>query len=161
KQVDPDIEVLIITGYGSLDTAVQGLRNHAFDYLAKPFEADHVRTLVHAAIARRTTVRRMKAAPEQILATLSHELRTPLNVIMGYSSMLREETEGALSEEQRLVLDRIQSNSNALLGYVETLFYMAELDRGFVPVVSKVVPVESILSRVRDELASRAAAKGL
>ena len=42
KQVDPDIEVLIITGYGSLDTAVQGLRLRAFDYIAKPFDTAQV-----------------------------------------------------------------------------------------------------------------------
>jgi signal transduction histidine kinase len=161
KHVDPDIEVLIITGYGSLDTAVQGLRHRAFDYLAKPFETEEVRELVQKALARRFAVRRMKAAPEHMLSTLSHEFRTPLNVIMGYSSMLREETDEALSEEQRLALDRIQSNSNALLSYVETLFYMAELDRGLVPLVSGAVNVPGVLACVRDELASRAAAKGL
>src|SRR5216117_2757674 len=87
KQIDPDLEVLIITGYGSLDTAVQ------------------VRRLVARAIARRAAVRRMNALPEQVLSGLSHELRTPLNVIMGYSAILREEGEDSLSAEQRLALD--------------------------------------------------------
>ena len=40
KQIDPDIEVLIITGNGSLDSAVEGIRLRAFDYLTKPFEKD-------------------------------------------------------------------------------------------------------------------------
>src|SRR5205814_1054050 len=34
KEIDPDIEVLIITGYGTIDTAVQGLRFRAFDYIS-------------------------------------------------------------------------------------------------------------------------------
>src|SRR5207244_3424371 len=104
KQIDPDLEVLIITGYGSLDTAVQ------------------VRRLVARAIARRAAVRRMKTLPEQLLSGLSHELRTPLNVIMGYSAILREEGEDNLSEEQRVAIDRIQSSSSSLLAYVETIF---------------------------------------
>src|SRR5262245_40434258 len=29
KKIDPEVEALIITGYGSLDTAIQGLRHHA------------------------------------------------------------------------------------------------------------------------------------
>jgi len=33
KQHDPDIEAIIITGYGSLDTAIEGLRLGAFDYI--------------------------------------------------------------------------------------------------------------------------------
>src|SRR5881397_1613426 len=61
KQIDPDLEVLIITGYGSLDTAVQGIRLRAFDYLSKPFDSAQVRRLVARAIARRAAMRRMNA----------------------------------------------------------------------------------------------------
>ncbi|HYY06732.1 MAG TPA: response regulator [Candidatus Limnocylindria bacterium] len=161
KQIDPDLEVLIITGYGSLDTAVQGLRLRAFDYLSKPFDSAQVRRLVARAIARRAAVRRMKTLPEELLSNLSHELRTPLNVIMGYSSILLEEDTSNLSAEQRLALDRIQSNSTSLLGYVETIFYMAELDRGLMPLARDAVRVTDLLARVGAELAPRARAKGL
>src|SRR5205809_2834490 len=161
KQIDPDLEVLIITGYGSLDTAVQGLRLRAFDYRSKPFDSAQVRRLVARAIARRAAVRRMNALPEQVLSGLSHELRTPLNVIMGYSAILREEGEDSLSAEQRLALDRIQSNSASLLAYVETILYMAELDRGSMPVARDEVRVTDLLGRLGAELAPRARAKGL
>jgi signal transduction histidine kinase len=161
KKADPEIEALIITGYGSLDTAIQGLRHHAFDYISKPFDCDQVRTVVQAALARRIALKRMRSAPEQILATLSHEFRTPLNVIMGYSTMLRDESEQELSDEQRLALDRIQSNSTALLAYVETLFYMVELDRGLVPMQVARVRVSEELARVVDEVRAIADQKGL
>src|SRR5438132_194030 len=161
KQLDPDLEVLIIAGYGSLDTAVQGIRLRAFDYLSKPFDSAQVRRLVARAIARRAAVRRMKTLPEQLLSGLSHELRTPLNVIMGYSAILREEGEDNLSEEQRVAVDRIQSSSSSLLAYVETIFYMAELDRGLMPLARGSVRVSDLLARVGAELASRARVKGL
>jgi signal transduction histidine kinase len=161
KKVDPEIEALIITGYGSLDTAIQGLRHHAFDYISKPFDCDQVRGVVQAALARRLAVKRLRTAPEQILATLSHEFRTPLNVIMGYSTMLRDEGEVTLSDEQRLALDRIQSNSTALLAYVETLFYMVELDRGLIAMEVGPVRVSEVLARVVDEVRSIADQKGL
>src|SRR5207249_4167378 len=153
KQIDPDLEVLIITGYGSLATAVQWLRLRAFDYLSKPFDSAQVRRLVARAIARRAAVRRMKTLPEQLLSGLSHELRTPLNVIMGYSAILREEGEDNLSEEQRVAIDRIQSSSSSLLAYVETIFYMAELDRGLMPLARGSVRVSDLLARVGAELA--------
>ena len=161
KRIDPDVEVLIITGYGCFDTAIQGLRHRAFDYISKPFDIDHVRRLVATAVARRETVRRLRTAPEHILSTLSHEFRTPLNVIMGYSNMLRDEADGALSGEQLKVLDRIQANSTALLSYVETLFYIAELDRGSVPVLIAPVTLAPVFHRIGEEIAPRAAAKGL
>src|SRR5579885_724254 len=148
KQRDPDIEVLIITGNGCFESARQGLRHHAFDYLTKPFDAEHVRRVVQHAVDRRAAVRRLKAGPESPLAQLSHEFRTPLNVIVGYSSMLREEGASTLTQEQQLALDRIQANSGTLLGYVETLFYRAELDRGRVPLATSPVRVAAVLARV-------------
>ncbi|HEV7732958.1 MAG TPA: hybrid sensor histidine kinase/response regulator [Candidatus Binatia bacterium] len=161
KKIDPEIEVLIITGYGSFDTAIQGLRNRAFDYLSKPFDCDHVRHVVQAALARRTALRRLRSAPEQILATLSHEFRTPLNVIMGYSTMMGDEQDAPLSQEQKLALDRIQANSSALLSYVETLFYMVELDRGLIPLNLGPVHIANVLVHVQGEVASAAAQKGV
>src|SRR5579884_2281779 len=160
KQRDPDIEVLIITGNGCFESARQGLRHHAFDYLTKPFDAEHVRRVVQHAVDRRAAVRRLKAGPESLLAELSHEFRTPLNVIVGYSSMLREEGASTLTQEQQLALDRIQANSGTLLGYVETLFYLAELDRGLVPLATSPVRVAAVLGRVRDEQLGRAALVG-
>jgi signal transduction histidine kinase len=161
KQIDQDLEVVIITGYGSLDTAVQGLRLRAFDYLSKPFDSMHVRRLIGKALARRAAVRRMKTVPETLLSSLSHELRTPLNVIMGYSTILQEEGRETLSEEQRLALDRIQSNSTNLLAYVETIFYMAELDRGLMPLAPTPVRMSDVLGQLGAELGPRARDKGL
>lgn len=160
KKLDPEIEVLIITGYGSFDTAVAGLRHHAFDYLSKPFEAAHVRQVVQAALARRFAMRRLREAPEGLLAALSHEFRTPLNVIIGYSSMLGEDPDAPLSSEQALALDRIQANSSALLTYVETLFYMVELDRGNVPLDWAPCSLAAILLEVQREVAPQAAMRG-
>src|SRR5438309_11778796 len=99
--------------------------------------------------------------PEQILPDLSHELRTPLNGLIRYSTIVREEGEDNLSKEQRLALDRIQSSSSSLLAYVETIFYMAELDRGLMPLTRDAVRVSDLLARVGAELAPRARAKGL
>jgi signal transduction histidine kinase len=161
KQMDPDVEVLIITGYGTIDTAVQGLRHRAFDYISKPFDCDQVRGLVQAAIARRVASRRMKQLPDSILSTLSHEFRTPLNVIMGYSTILEEESGDKLSQEQRQALDRIRSNSGALLAYIETLFYMAELDRGAVPLAVAPVRLADVLAKLKQELAPLVAERGI
>ena len=48
KQHDPDIEAIIITGYGSLDTAIEGLRLGAFDYIAKPINDEHLLVLARS-----------------------------------------------------------------------------------------------------------------
>ncbi|MGH0036148.1 MAG: HD domain-containing phosphohydrolase [Myxococcota bacterium] len=49
----PHVEVIVITGYGSLETAVEGLRYGICDYLRKPFDVVQVSSAVSRALARR------------------------------------------------------------------------------------------------------------
>jgi DNA-binding NtrC family response regulator len=38
KETDPDADVIVITAYGSIATAIEAMKNGAFDYLLKPFD---------------------------------------------------------------------------------------------------------------------------
>jgi len=54
KALDPTIEVLVMTAYGSVDAAVEALRAGAFDFLTKPFDSiDRVVARVRGAVTRR------------------------------------------------------------------------------------------------------------
>jgi DNA-binding NtrC family response regulator len=53
KALDPSIEVIVVTGYASYDTVLEGLRLHAFDYIPKPFNVPHVRETVKRAATQR------------------------------------------------------------------------------------------------------------
>lgn len=53
KERHPDIEVVVITGYPTVDTAVEAMRAGAYDYLAKPYRLDEARLLVHRALEKR------------------------------------------------------------------------------------------------------------
>ena len=48
KQAYPGGEVVLISGFGTLDTAVQAVRAGAFDYISKPFNIAEVRATVQA-----------------------------------------------------------------------------------------------------------------
>jgi two-component system response regulator HydG len=51
KQISPAIPVLIMTAYASIQTAVEGLKLGAFDYLIKPLDMDQVREKIREAIS--------------------------------------------------------------------------------------------------------------
>jgi CheY-like chemotaxis protein/glycine cleavage system H lipoate-binding protein len=46
RQIDRDTRIVMITGYATMRTALQALRKGAFDYVAKPFTKDELRTVV-------------------------------------------------------------------------------------------------------------------
>ncbi len=63
--IDPDIPVILITGHGDIATAVQCMRDGAYDFLAKPYPADRlVAAVTHAAEKRRLVLenRRLREA---------------------------------------------------------------------------------------------------
>src|SRR5215813_9195341 len=68
KRFDPDIEVIVVTGYASLDSAIRGLRHRVFDYVTKPFDVPHICELVHRAVARRRAALRARRIKEDFLA---------------------------------------------------------------------------------------------
>ncbi|WP_417615812.1 sigma-54-dependent transcriptional regulator [Oceanisphaera sp.] len=53
KRVDPDIPVILITGFGDISMAVGAIRNGAYDFIEKPFSADLLLDVVHRALEKR------------------------------------------------------------------------------------------------------------
>jgi DNA-binding NtrC family response regulator len=48
--------VVVITGYATVESAVEAMKLGAYDYLAKPFKLDHVRLVVHRAVEQKRLV---------------------------------------------------------------------------------------------------------
>jgi DNA-binding NtrC family response regulator len=53
KELHPEIEVIVITGFASVNTAVEAMQKGAFHYVPKPYKIDEVRNLVHQALEKR------------------------------------------------------------------------------------------------------------
>ena len=52
-ELDPDLVVIMMTGYASVETAVTALKNGAYDYVSKPLDPDEIAHLVKKALAHR------------------------------------------------------------------------------------------------------------
>src|SRR5512144_3424219 len=52
-EIDPELVVIMMTGYASVDTAVTALKNGAYDYITKPLDPDDVAHLVSNALSHR------------------------------------------------------------------------------------------------------------
>ncbi len=53
RALGAEIEVILITGFGSMETAVEAVREGAFDYVSKPFKIDEIKLAAKRAITQR------------------------------------------------------------------------------------------------------------
>ncbi len=67
KAVDPNIEVILVTAYATVDTARKALLLGAFDYLTKPFDPRELQSIVRRGIDHREDTLRRTASLEAIL----------------------------------------------------------------------------------------------
>jgi signal transduction histidine kinase len=97
----------------------------------------------------------------RFLATMSHELRTPLNAIAGYAELLETGVVGAISEEQRDYVHRIQANQRHLLGLVESVLNYAKVDSGRIEFGLKDIALSNVIAHVQQIIEPIAAEKGV
>ena len=58
KRLQPDAEVILLTGHASVETSIEGMKEGAFDYLLKPIHLEELLHKIMAACARRSTQQR-------------------------------------------------------------------------------------------------------
>ena len=100
REIDPALEVIIVTGYGSFESAVKALRLRAFDYISKPFDSRKILEVVERAIEQS----RRGNDP----AGRSEELVAPLNAVLEVTDWLEQRASGRLSKPDRAALDCIR-----------------------------------------------------
>lgn len=60
RKIEPDTLVVLITGFASLETAVQAIREGAYDYITKPFKLDEIKIIVNNAREKIRLIRENK-----------------------------------------------------------------------------------------------------
>ena len=66
REINPDAEIIMITGYATLESAVEAMKKGAFHYIAKPFKLDLVRTIVKEAVEKVGLKKENRQLREQI-----------------------------------------------------------------------------------------------
>jgi DNA-binding NtrC family response regulator len=66
KMVQPESEVILITAFGSMETAIEAVKAGAFDYISKPFKIDEVLLQVQRALGNRKLLRENRNLKRQL-----------------------------------------------------------------------------------------------
>ncbi len=186
KDIDPAIEVVMLTAFETIETARQALRHGASDYLNKPFDIPTMRSAVARAAQKRVAglefqgihselqvlqreiqehrvAEEMERAKGEIYASVLHDLNSPLTIISGFIEMLTRSMQNAARVEGEQ-LESLKGDLGKLNGQVSRCFEISRRYLGFLhngPAEKKMtVGVNQILSDLRELLARHPSAKG-
>jgi DNA-binding NtrC family response regulator len=84
KDEYPDIDVIMITAFGSVPSAVQAMKFHAFDYLLKPFDPDELVVIIKKLVGHRAQKQ------ENIFLKEEYEIRTRFDSMIGQAPVMQK-----------------------------------------------------------------------
>jgi len=154
REIDPHVSIIMLTGYGDLETAQKAIRFGANDYLQKPFDTTEIQEIIKKYVDRSKLNNRKKQAQEELQkmtqslgrevgktnkltslgaasSELVRDLRNPLTIIRGYLDLLTYE----LKEKQEMTspgmdeyLDQIENNVERCADLVESWRALGRID---------------------------------
>ena len=146
KKIDPSIGALVMTGHGTIDTAVRAMQGGALDYILKPFKLN----VILPVIARALDVQRLRrenaelhlrekqrsaelAAAyhdlESFSYSISHDLRAPLRSMDGFAAILESDFAPQLGDEGRRILNIIRAGSQKMDELIVSLLEFSRAGR--------------------------------
>jgi signal transduction histidine kinase len=140
-ELDPAAICIIITGFGSIQMAVEAVRRGAYDFLSKPFTSDELLVAVDKGLERRrlkavesqleelqqaqVELERLDEAKSQLMLKVAHELRAPTAAVQSYINLIMA---GYVSgNELKPTLSRVQERLQEMLDLVSDLLELARL----------------------------------
>ena len=176
-QVDAMLVGVIMTGAGTIETAVQAMQSGALDYILKPFKLSAILPVLGRALAVRQLrvdnalleqrVRQRTAELELANAeldafsrTVSHDLRNPLHTVIGFSNLLRAKFGSQMPDQARAWVEQIERTAERMNLLIEDLLRLAHLGRVALrpEVIDLNVLVQSVAEELKPSLGERPAA---
>jgi len=181
---DPDTIPVIITGYATIELAIEAIKRGAYDFIAKPFNAEVLILTVHQGLEKRklsieakrlaaieqeaAELARAKEEMERLdrlkttfMLTVAHELRSP---VAGAQSLLRtllRGLAGQLNDQQNDILNRIEDRLDFLMELIDDLLTLASSKTFDAEAPLEKVTLQPIIRRVADRLEIQAESKNV
>ena len=159
RETHPDMPVILMTGYATVDTTIRALRLGASDYVLKPFTLDEMHHAVGGCLERRRLQRRnteltamndrlleIERIKDDLLATVSHEFRTPLTSMKGFLMLLDQFGLDNLRPDQAQAIDAIRVNVDRLDVMIGNLLMLVECQDGAYKPILEPVDVADFLN---------------
>ena len=169
-EIDPHTIIVVITGYATIDTAVEAVRSGAYDFLPKPFPPEELRLVVNRGLERRRLA--MEAEQHEIEQTMlkrrfvtfvSHQLRTPLVAIHQYLDVLKhlDQQHDIASPRRQEWLDRCLIRIEELQNLIADWLTLAQVEGGTLSKERIKVDLNNVISGILKTYEETASEKGV
>jgi signal transduction histidine kinase len=162
KAFDPEVVAIVISGYATLETAVEAMKAGAYDFLAKPFKPADLRGVVRRGIEHRSAALRATAlldadapAAELHLAMLAHRFKSPLAVLRQCISVILEGYTGDISPRAKGMMEIVAQRADQMIQFVNDWLTLSRLEQGKgiqkAEAVGVVEVAKAVVERVRQD----------
>ncbi len=168
-EIDPQITIVVITGYATIDTAVEAMKCGAYDFLPKPFSPDELRLIVNRGLERRRlSLESQRCEVERAMLKrrfvtfVSHQLRTPLVAIHQYLDVLKHLGDTAeVAAKREEWIDRCLKRTDELQSLIADWLTLARVEGGTLTKERIKVDLKQLLPGILKTYEAMAAGEGV
>ena len=147
--IDPNIVCVVITGYATIESAVEAMKRKAYDFLPKPFTPDELRIITKRGLEKRRLAlesARLQQEKETMrrnfITLVSHQLRSPLGSVKLYLGVIKEGFAGEVASKQKELMEKAVTRVDDLLQLIDDWLDMSHIEAG--NLIEKFEPVDLV-----------------
>lgn len=136
-QTHPNTVCIVITGYATIESAVDAMKRGAFDFLPKPFTPQELRLIVNRGLEQRRLLLETAALREEkdrmkeyFITIVAHELRSPLLLVKQYLDLIVGGKMGTVDDTARELLEGAHGTLTGLLGIIADWLKLSRISAG-------------------------------
>ncbi|MCP4129555.1 MAG: response regulator [bacterium] len=126
REKQPDVSVIIFTGFATVETAREALKLGAFDYIPKPFTPEEFRSVVDNAV-QSCAGNEDDSEMLDLMAIVSHDLKSPISVVHTSAETLYKGYFGDLDPKQMKTIEAILRNCQYLEDIIRTYLDLSKM----------------------------------
>ena len=174
----PEILTIMMTGHGTIDSALEAMKRGASDYLMKPLNLDELIIRIGKVLEEKQRfvrlkdfadqleranqeLRRVDAMKSEFVSVASHELRTPLAAIKNAVQLMLSGKTGEINENQSKFLSMAERNINRLTNILNDLLSLSRIESGKIELNFENVELKKIIELTASSLRPQADVKSI
>ncbi|MGA2315507.1 MAG: response regulator [Thermodesulfobacteriota bacterium] len=174
----PEILTIMMTGHGTIDSALEAMKRGASDYLMKPLNLDELIIRIQKVLEERQRFVRLKdfadkleranqelrkidAMKSEFVSVASHELRTPLAAIKNSVQLMLSGKTGEINENQAKFLSMAERNINRLTNILNDLLNLSRIESGKIELKFENLELRQLIELTASSLRPQADGKSI